>query len=132
MKTAVRVLVSVVAFLAVDCFVFWMSAGLLPGVNAPFWASHLLGLACAAGAGWFVWTRWVGMAGSGVGRVLSCGLFGAIVVGAVGFSIGFFGPIIFTPSSNQGPLLGLFITGPAGFLLGGLGGLLYGMVARAE
>jgi hypothetical protein len=77
MKTAIRVLVSVVAFLAVDCFVFWMSAGLLLGVNAPFWVSHLLGFACAAGAGWFVWTRWVGMAGSGVGRVISCGLFGA-------------------------------------------------------
>lgn len=28
--------------------------------------------------------------------------------------IGFVGPLIFTPDANQGPLLGIFITGPIG------------------
>jgi len=42
----------------------------------------------------------------------------AIVVGAVGFAGGFFGPMILDPSSGNGPLLGIFITGPGGFVLG--------------
>ena len=42
----------------------------------------------------------------------------ASVVGAVSFAAGFFGPIIFTPEANQGPLLGIFFTGPLGFVLG--------------
>jgi hypothetical protein len=39
-------------------------------------------------------------------------------LGGIGFAVGFAGPLIFTPEANQGPLLGIFITGPAGFLLG--------------
>jgi hypothetical protein len=42
----------------------------------------------------------------------------AFVVGGIGFAAGFFGPIIFAPEANQGPLLGIFITGPIGFMLG--------------
>lgn len=42
----------------------------------------------------------------------------AVILGIIGFCGGFFGPIIFTPDANQGPLLGLFITGPGGFVLG--------------
>ena len=40
------------------------------------------------------------------------------VTGVIGFAIGFFGPLIWTPDSNQGPLLGIFVTGPAGWILG--------------
>ena len=44
---------------------------------------------------------------------------------------GFLGPIIFTPEANQGPLLGIFITGPLGFLVGGVVGFVYwSMVER--
>ena len=53
------------------------------------------------------------------------GFFGAIIVGGIGFIAGFFGPMIFTPSANQGPMLGIFITGPLGVLLGLVGGLIY-------
>jgi hypothetical protein len=38
---------------------------------------------------------------------------------------GFFGPIIFTPDANQGPLLGILITGPLGFIAGAIGGTVY-------
>jgi hypothetical protein len=51
----------------------------------------------------------------------------AAVVGALGFCGGFFGPMIFTPEANQGPLLGIFITGPLGFIVGGMGGLIYAL-----
>ncbi len=47
----------------------------------------------------------------------------AIVLGAIGFLGGFVGPVIVTPEANQGPLLGLLITGPLGFILDLLVGL---------
>jgi hypothetical protein len=43
---------------------------------------------------------------------------------------GFFGPIVLAPEANQGPLLGIFITGPLGFLLGFVLG--YGYAALRE
>ena len=42
----------------------------------------------------------------------------ALLAGGIGFAAGFFGPLIFAPEANQGPLLGIFITGPLGFLSG--------------
>jgi len=50
----------------------------------------------------------------------------ALVLGAVGFVCGFVGPMVFSPDANQGPLLGLFITGPGGALLGAILGLMVG------
>jgi hypothetical protein len=47
-----------------------------------------------------------------------------IVVGAAGFVLGFFGPMILAPEANQGPMLGIFITGPLGFGIG----LVWGVV----
>jgi hypothetical protein len=41
-----------------------------------------------------------------------------LIVGGVGFATGFFGPIEFNPEANQGPLVGILITGPGGALLG--------------
>lgn len=41
-----------------------------------------------------------------------------LVVGGFGFLTGFLGPIIFAPEANQGPLLGIFITGPLGVFAG--------------
>lgn len=53
-------------------------------------------------------------------------LFWPLAVGGVGFLAGFFGPIIFVPEANQGPLLGIFITGPGGAALG----LVLGVICR--
>ena len=49
-----------------------------------------------------------------------------LIPAAVGFAAGFFGTIIFSPDANQGPLLGIFITGPGGAALG----LALGLVVR--
>jgi energy-converting hydrogenase Eha subunit B len=54
------------------------------------------------------------------------GVLGAVLLGGLGFIGGFFGPMIFAPEANQGPLLGIFITGPLGFVLGGLIGAIVG------
>jgi len=50
----------------------------------------------------------------------------ALVLGGVGFAAGFFGPMVLRPDANQGPMVGIFITGPGGALLG----LLLGTVFR--
>lgn len=47
-------------------------------------------------------------------RIMLTGL----VVGALTFALGFLGPIALAPDANQGPLLGIFITGPLGLVLG--------------
>jgi len=41
-----------------------------------------------------------------------------LALGATGFVAGFVGPIILNPDANQGPLVGIFITGPGGALAG--------------
>jgi len=41
-----------------------------------------------------------------------------LIVGGFGFLAGYIGPIILAPDANQGPLLGIFITGPLGFFAG--------------
>src|SRR5690349_16622412 len=61
-------------------------------------------------------------------RTLGYAVVGAVIVGAIGFLIGFFGPMFLTPQSNQGPLFGIFISGPAGVILGFIGGLIYGII----
>ena len=52
----------------------------------------------------------------------------ALVVGVVGFACGFFGPIALSPEANQGPLLGIFISGPGGALLGAILGVVFGLL----
>lgn len=42
----------------------------------------------------------------------------AAILGIVGFLSGFVGPMVLAPDANQGPMLGIFITGPGGLLLG--------------
>ena len=54
------------------------------------------------------------------------------IVGAIGFCGGFFGPMVLAPQANQGPLLGLFITGPLGFVGGAMGGLIHGLRRRTR
>jgi uncharacterized YccA/Bax inhibitor family protein len=65
-------------------------------------------------------------------RVLSFALLGGLILGGISFAAGFFGPIIFNPEANQGPLLGIFITGPIGFTLGVLLGAVYGLRGKRD
>jgi len=51
----------------------------------------------------------------------------ALRLGLAGFLGGFFGPMILRPDANQGPMLGIFITGPLGVLVGALFGMIQGI-----
>lgn len=65
-------------------------------------------------------------------RVAATAAKGGCLLGLIGFMGGFFGPMIFTPESNQGPMLGIFFTGPAGLVLGLLIGAVVGWCRRNE
>jgi hypothetical protein len=52
------------------------------------------------------------------------------IVGGISFALGFCGPMVFAPDANQGPLLGIFITGPLGFLAGLVWGVIGGLRDR--
>ncbi len=121
MKLVFRVIVVLIVVPATYCFTYWLPGSFLALVTQERWAVEVLALFCSLGAGWFVWKK----LGTQPQGLMTASMVGAIVVGAIGFSAGFFGPIIFAPEANQGPLLGIFITGPLGFLLGGIGGSIY-------
>lgn len=58
------------------------------------------------------------------GAIVSEAFLGALILGFIGFVVGFVGPILLFPEANQGPLLGIFITGPLGAMVGAIvGGL---------
>jgi hypothetical protein len=71
--------------------------------------------------GWAVWKITHGrQVGAGF-AVLS----GALIFGGLGLSIGLIGPMLFARDANQGPMLGIFITGPLGFVIGAVSGYVY-------
>jgi hypothetical protein len=120
----VRGFVAAMATLAAFYFVFWLPFSLLPAGGLFEWIRMIGSLACAAAVGRYYWSHTGEMSAGLVTHIL----LGAIAMGAIGFVGGFFGPIIFAPEANQGPLLGIFITGPLGFVVGGVGGGIYWMV----
>ena len=89
-----------------DAWIFWVPFTLLLAT---------LGLLC-----W--WFALQGHhAASRRGMLMSWG--GGVVVGGVAFLAGFAGPLIASPAATLGPLLGILITGPLGFVVGALGGV---------
>lgn len=62
-----------------------------------------------------------GTATSGRGIILWHG----VMLGVVGLVCGYWGPLHYYPSANQGPLMGIFVTGPAATVVG----ILFGWAA---
>ena len=87
----------------------------------------LISIALATLAGRRAWTF---ASGEGGGGPVFYAAAGAILLGGAGFVLGFFGPMLLVPSANQGPLLGIFITGPAGVVIGAVAGFVYGLMKR--
>ena len=125
MLSLFRVLISSVVVLATYFFVYWFPFSLIP-LGGQRWIASVTSLLCAVSASYYVWTR----TRSGVATWIASVLYGAIVLGAIGFASGFFGPMILAPAANQGPLLGIFITGPLGMIVGAVGGLVYALAWR--
>jgi hypothetical protein len=126
MLAAGRMFLSTLVGIAVFYFVFWMPFSLLAFPGS--WLVAIpVSIACAVAAGKYVWRV---TESADAGGLLHRTLGGAFIVGGIAFAAGFFGPMIFAPDANQGPLLGLLITGPLGFLLGGVAGFVWGLAQR--
>lgn len=119
MNSFVRASVSIVVFLTVTVFSNLIIQGIVPPSFQII--GSLFGYIAAFYVARFVWRK---LQSTETNGLLANIITGACVIGAISFIAGFAGPIIFTPESNQGPLLGIFITGPIGFLAGGVIGAL--------
>ena len=124
MNTVIRIILTFISVVASYIFIYWVPFSLIPGANnIP--AIRLIGSALIAVIiGVFLWKK-TGTTSNGLTKYI---IMGGIIIGSIGFIIGFFGPIIFSPSSIQGPMLGIFITGPIGFLIGLVGGGIYWLI----
>jgi hypothetical protein len=118
--------VSILVFAAVFFFSYWLLFAQIFPQDLEWAATGAAFLTAAALAG----LTWRGMSVETPG-VLGITMAWAGIVGAVGFCGGFFGPMVLAPEANQGPLLGLFITGPLGFVAGAIGGLIHGLRRRS-
>ena len=121
MSPVVRSALAVLAFFG-SFFIVWMLMLAMPlGDHA--WLNSLVALAAAIHVSRKVWN---GTAEGSTSVAVMAGL-GAVILGGLGFVAGFFGPMIFAPDANQGPMLGLFVTGPAGVVIGAIAGAIYAM-----
>ena len=134
MNKIARAVITVFTFLGSYYFSYWLIVILLAVLFGeefdPKWGTILINvvsLALAVYLAKIVWSKNIFPKNSTIplGKYI---LTGAIAVGITGFLIGFIGPMIFSPDSNQGPMLGIFITGPAGLVLGAIGGLIFGLI----
>jgi hypothetical protein len=107
------------AMAGVGRFALVMLAALAGFIAVDIFADGWAGVAAGAGLGFAAWWGTASQHPLVRGAVLGAGWCGVI-----GFVGGFFGPMLLTPDSNQGPMLGLFITGPGGVLVGGVCGAL--------
>ena len=76
--------------------------------------SDLSSLVAAIIFGILLWKKVGSISNNAPAYIFGMGFF----VGGTGFILGFFGPILLLPENNMGPMLGIFCTGPLGFIVG--------------
>ena len=94
-------------FAARDGYVFWVPIAL--------WLTTM-GLLC--------WGSALGGEGRSTRARIASSWRAGWWLGGTGLALGFIGPLVITPRATLGPLLGILLTGPAGFVLGALVGAL--------
>ncbi len=114
----IRILKPTVAFLMFLVVLFFIATMLIIATELPGWMSVSLALIAALLAGWYAWKL---VAGEKVGVGVSV-ICGALMLGGLGFIIGFLGPMVVAKDTGQGPLVGVFMTAPLGTILGAIGG----------
>lgn len=124
MKTFIRIILTFISFTATYYFMFWVPFSLIPGAHNILAIPILISSIAALSVAILVWKKTKKLSNSLSNYVV----MGGIILGSIGFLAGFIGPIILSPSSNQGPLLGIFVTGPISFLVGLLGGGVYWLI----
>lgn len=136
MKKISQIVLSFFTFVASFYFSFWIIGGLLtiPFKEPKEWIliiPYVFAFLIAAYLAFIVWGKNNPKKNSNPTQgdyIIS----GAIGLGVIGFLAGFVGPLIFMPDANQGPLLGILITGPGGVVLGAVGGSIYGYIKKKK
>lgn len=124
MKPAARATLALLSFFGAYVLT-WLVLLLLPTGSLNVFGS-LIALVVAIAVARYTWTHAATAPASVAGAIG----YGVILCGGIGFAAGFFGPMIFAPGANQGPMLGIFITGPAGVVVGAVAGLVYWLTRR--
>lgn len=119
---------ALLAFLTTYFFSVWMGPALLRWKDVPVGAVHYGALLLALATAVLVWRCTAGSSSS-IARSVAVG---ALITGSVGLAAGLLGPLLLAPETNHGVALGLFLTGPLGFVLGGLGGGVFWLLRRQE
>lgn len=128
MQAAIKLIITFLVFIASFYFIYYIPFALIPWINEIDFLPEIVSLLIAIGIAVFVWKKTTITMHS----LASYIIMGGIIVGSIAFLIGFLGPIIFTPESNQGPLLGIFITGPLGFIVGLISGAIYWKIKQRK
>lgn len=137
MKKALQILLTFLTFIAAFYFLFWILGAFLSfpfDSTNPKWIFIVSGILSFLIAAYLAFTVWKKNDKS-VKKNPSQGTYiltGALGLGVFGFILGFIGPLIFMPGANQGPLLGILITGPGGIALGAIGGSILWEVKRIK
>jgi hypothetical protein len=127
MKNAIRIIVLLITVPASFYFINFIPFSLLPSLRqTPI--PIIVSLLSAIGIGILIWKKSGNVSNSLALHIV----IGGIILGAIGFILGFIGPIIFNWGGNQGPMLGIFITGPIGFLIGLIWGGIYWYVKKKK
>lgn len=125
MSPFARLALSIAACFGAWLLMFFLSLMLLP--ESLHWLQPLVALGFAIWAARRVWLQLEDVAATGLPVFVGTG---ALALGGLGFILGFFGPMVFAPEANQGPMLGIFITGPGGAVLGAVAGWLVWLKRR--
>lgn len=128
MKTATRIVITFCAIVAIYFFIYWLPFSMVPVTWNYELLPNIVALLVAILVGIFIWRKTKHLNHSLATSIL----LGGLIVGSIGFVAGFFGPLIFYPESNLGPLMGIFYTGPIGFMLGLILGPLYRVVKKKQ
>src|SRR5829696_1536712 len=121
-KPGTRLMLAILLGLLVDLYSHLFLFPLLGKAQANQLIRNVLSISTVAFVGIIIWKLTAKLTKEQSSMVIKGGIIG----GVVGFLIGFVGPILLTPGSPQGPLLGVFFTIPIGFVLGLIGGAFYG------
>lgn len=127
-----RIVVSVLAFGIANQLGFLMLAWLFPGIDGAAFVASLLALPIGLAGAVFAWKLPMWRSATLPATTIASMVRGASMVGGIGFCAGFFGPMILAPDANQGPLVGIFITGPLGAVVGAIGGFVRSRIRQSS
>ncbi len=123
MQKVFRILAVIGTYVSIHFFAFWFAGALLfPANNSAVLLISVIVAAVSSGLVWRFWPKSKDTVDNHnqvsepnfKSRIVFC----SILAGSIGFAGGFFGPMLLSPKSNQGPLLGILFTGPIGVLSG--------------